>query len=357
MANGAELDNARHNKGTVTRKAKHQQSESSSLVVVRKTSCKRSTSSSSQMKNNQSSDSMCSIASSSLSYTCKIKVVTRRYPAHVKYQNSSMNRICKKILKFKILLRVACIVVITILLVYTLIISIMNISECPIDYRIPVYLIVFSVCTLARILLLYSCPYSYSTLDLRKKFEFFTHKKRKTSETQRRADDLVIVDKKYKLFKCCLKFLKSKKKIKFKRGRRRAYQHRHDHHHRIRYFEKLIDAQSVRYCFAYLVQRLLDVFILCWFLYGNYIVFNVKDFIVFIDRTPAYSNRTSNTSIASRLDSPDYCNLLCYMTAFYQIIIVYALIMFLFLIFVFHSVVKLTFFNKNFDKHQYHVHA
>ncbi len=307
-----------------------------------------------------SSSSSSSSSSSFLSNTYNIEILTHNYPNLVKYQNSSVFKTLKKLLKLKICMRIASLLVIAVLLTYTLIVSILNVANCPIDYRIPVYLLVFSALALTRILLLVGCPYDYSKFNIKKKLTIC--KLRNCGGTdidmprQRRVShNPVVVDgKNFKLFKCCLKFLKSKKKIKLKRRRRRpTYIHRHEHHHHIRYLEKLIDVQSIRYCLAYLVQRSLDVFMVCWFFYGNYIVFNVKDNIVLVNST--WLNQT--TTNTSTVYNSDYCDSVCYTVAFYQVIVIYVLILALFVVFLLHSIFRMIFTKNNFNKHQYHIHA
>jgi hypothetical protein len=46
------------------------------------------------------------------------------------------------------------------------------------------------------------------------------------------------------------------------------------HHNRMQKPFRLLDFNSIRYCLAYLLQRLLDIFMISWFICGNYWVFN-----------------------------------------------------------------------------------
>ena len=49
------------------------------------------------------------------------------------------------------------------------------------------------------------------------------------------------------------------------------------HHNKMHRPFRLVDIKSIRYGVSYLLQRVLDVFMLCWFICGNYWVFNAID--------------------------------------------------------------------------------
>jgi hypothetical protein len=49
------------------------------------------------------------------------------------------------------------------------------------------------------------------------------------------------------------------------------------HHNKMRKPFRLVDVRSVRYATSYLLQRLLDVFMICWFICGNYWIYNVVE--------------------------------------------------------------------------------
>lgn len=123
------------------------------------------------------------------------------------------------------------------------------------------------------------------------------------------------------------------------------YHHRHDSfypnyvhynkrirrkHNKTQQNYKIIDFRSIRYGTAHLAQRTLDVFMLVWFLFGNYWVFNadmsvsmqslkLNSTLSGVQRFKREENRlfSVNGTITS-------CSPVCYKTAFSQILITYS---------------------------------
>ena len=73
------------------------------------------------------------------------------------------------------------------------------------------------------------------------------------------------------------------------------------HHNKTQRPFRLVDFRTVRYCVAYLLQRCLDVFIVCWFVCGNYWVFNVT-----LSDTPSDGTNANASNSTSRLETSGY---------------------------------------------------
>ena len=142
---------------------------------------------------------------------------------------------------------------------------------------------------------------------------------------------------------------------------------------------KLIDSKSVRYGLAHLVQRVLDLFILIWFVCGNYWIFsasftnntNLNSFIatyipnfnrmsisdvdiarnlsfylkkdLFENERDFFFNLHNTTSINStNLTYQKTCNQLCFNIALFQIITTYSLLGICFLILIIYKIYEIT---------------
>ena len=80
---------------------------------------------------------------------------------------------------------------------------------------------------------------------------------------------------------------------KMKKGKNNVYGHRYfcgkygskyathrklkNHHNKMHKPFRLFDVRTIRYGASYLLQRLLDVFMICWFICGNYWIFNAVE--------------------------------------------------------------------------------
>lgn len=116
------------------------------------------------------------------------------------------------------------------------------------------------------------------------------------------------------------------------------------HHNKTHRPIRLLDFRTIRYCITYLLQRLIDVFMLSWFICGNYWLFNPD----LIDQTAANLNQTL---VSNSTRSPKYLfieslfkltlgnksvhkeytteNFLCYHVSLVQILSTYGLLAFL----------------------------
>lgn len=154
------------------------------------------------------------------------------------------------------------------------------------------------------------------------------------------------------------------------------------HHNRTYKPYRLIDSNSIRYGVFHLIQRFIDVFMISWFVVGNYWVFNsnesqhdlelnisnnnlISSKSKFINRKKEIYNKLNITNsftlnvkmnqtgnitrlISIRLD----LNSICYQTAFYQIISTYS-IFFCFFILVISYRIYLVHISKRSHHHRY----
>lgn len=136
----------------------------------------------------------------------------------------------------------------------------------------------------------------------------------------------------------------------------------------------------------YLLQRALDVFILCWFIYGNYSVFNAEisiddvfnpnsDTMLRIQQQQKVNqslhistslNKTINTTTNQSISIEDHNStnstknhfvansLICYTTAFFHILAVYALIALIVFVAISYQVYLLVKVTPSHEKHHHH---
>lgn len=141
-----------------------------------------------------------------------------------------------------------------------------------------------------------------------------------------------------------------------------------NHHHRpneYRHLEryntkyKFIDCDSIRYGIAICLQRTLDLFLLCWFIYGNYAVFSLVEYSENLSST-SILNKTTKTTLTIKanmrkkedffpfLDSTrgvrEFCSTLSsYKVALFKIIVLYTIFAFLIIFYIFLSACKLVY--------------
>jgi hypothetical protein len=74
----------------------------------------------------------------------------------------------------------------------------------------------------------------------------------------------------------------------------------HRHHNKTHKPIRLLDFRSIRYCIAYLIQRCIDVFMLSWFICGNYWVFSSSLDTASASQNNTITNRSNVTSSLSK---------------------------------------------------------
>lgn len=165
----------------------------------------------------------------------------------------------------------------------------------------------------------------------------------------------------------------------------RHYQRNHHRHQQQRKYN-FVDFNSIRYCVTHFIQRIIDLFILCWFVYGNYLIFSVnqdnlsnnnanftwisqlatttnvnKTLIINTQQNDNYSsnylvnkynnkdielNKTidNNATLTVKINNNNYNTYFkynCYKISFYQIVITYIFLAILLVNFVIFSLLRL----------------
>jgi hypothetical protein len=278
---------------------------------------------------------------------------------------------------------------------FLLVVGAMNINSCKIINRIPLYLIIFGVAVITRLALYISCPFNY--VNYRNFFKTATKSQNymvvvdpivpycccccygKKSEPQLATKKMTSNMKSSVSSTSALNFISNKfsesvpqpfkKQAKRLRGYRhksativmRNHHHRPTQHNRVQYTNtkyKFIDFGSIRYGTATFMQRVIDLFILCWFVYGNYVVFGINENAQTILMTTVKTGNATEFQFKMIIKPRDwngggieFCGQLSYKTAFVQIIITYALIAFLLIFYVLYSTCKLVYrFSKKIQK-------
>lgn len=151
----------------------------------------------------------------------------------------------------------------------------------------------------------------------------------------------------------------SKRDLINKRSSRNSNYNYSSHKHIKRFYKKqrpykLIDVRSIRYGATHILQRLIDLFIIIWFVFGNYWVLSVFDqssyqILPKVLNASTQINQNNQDNLFSSLKYNDMfnitsyqlqhnttkigtleCNVFCYRVAFFQIITSYSFIVFVF---------------------------
>lgn len=324
-------------------------------------------------------------------------VVNSRLNNRLIYHNSTNQiGINYKTLKYLIILLItSCLII---YLSFIFIFGVLSLNKCSLEPNIPIFLIISSLLGHLRLFLLFLCPFRYSDSVLTKmKFNLFnlllikrfkhsynTSKDFKCcffkllfnyfcscccgsktsilkndyydsySTTDSSVISVVLSDC------CCLQLVNScsnrhsfeieSNKLKLKRSVSLSYSRKdifysnnyhkkmRRKHNKIQKDYKLIDFRSVRYGAAHLLQRLLDLFMLLWFICGNYWVFSVnfdsisnnknstklldlKNSTLLVKQITYFKNRNflqlTTTNVVK-------CSAICFHIAFSHIIITYS---------------------------------
>jgi hypothetical protein len=166
-----------------------------------------------------------------------------------------------------------------------LLIAVFNVYYCfkPDNHKISVYLIVFAITSILRILLYISCPFSYDkhkncfqckfNFCLRvKKFKGIKKTKPRVKSKPSLIDNSAINFISRKFSETTEINRKSSANTLIHNNPRCSDECRRLNRYNTKY--KFIDCNSIRYACAILIQRTIDLFLLCWFICGNYFVFS-----------------------------------------------------------------------------------
>jgi hypothetical protein len=246
--------------------------------------------------------------------------------------------------KLKYLFLLNAVGIILVGLLFVLIIGVLNLQNCNLtehEHNVPLYLIVFSVLCIARILIYFSCPFNYSLCRRKKKLDLETSND--TQETSccccclfsNRKSDSFYASTSFQASSSFLSYLS----FKLSNNSNGTSSNNKKSTSIIWKPYKIIDIRSARYCLSYLTQRILDILIVCWFLYGNFLVFQVKyqseselqiqqpqrqvNNTAIQNSTITISNLTKKLDTSSKEEFLN-CNF-CFNVAFFKIIFIYSI--------------------------------
>ena len=248
-------------------------------------------------------------------------------------------------------------------------VGVLNENYCSSQHYISLYLIIFGIFSILRIFLFISCPFSYekykSCLQCKFKLKCCVKARKEfkdvSSDFKNRKKKLGVKSKlptrisskpSVMLDNSAINFISRKfsdttenRQIINKKSTDTLIRNHH-HHHRpdeYRHLEryntkyKFIDCNSIRYASAVLFQRTIDLFLLCWFIYGNYFVFS--------NSVKSTNNRVHDKNLFifnSLIQIQEFCdNFSSYKVALVQIVSFYALFAFLIIFYALFSACKL----------------